>query len=431
MKLILWIKSHQRLLAFFTLMTIPVVFLFQNCSNAGFQGADSTSTDLSSELQSADTSGIPYFPYDVKIDHIAYNSCAYDNMPANLPGNFTLKAGAFTHGGAFLNQSFMDWAKTTIKPIYPAETVSDAQIKNFIADNRGLTNAVPQLAVRGRQSPQTLFPIGGSTTASPNVDYINLLGDLADDRWMTTLIGQFNTAPTLGVNFFPLAPGGTRHFQGQLNYNRSNAHRATLINNLANGYQLALTYKSVNGDLFAARAPSNADVSQAYGRGYNLGFSQGPSGHQAQRFGNWNVWSGAPINTLTSVAEVGDLNNPTNVNSTIWSCNPWDRFMVVQPEFRATYCPQEDYSITQDGGARALLEKVRRFLKPEDWEVNLALRCVVPVSQRATCYKQEQIDGSPVRVQYDASLPCFSPGNGQQTVELCPNYISICTRDQG
>ncbi len=431
MKLVRWFKSNQRLLAFFAVLSLPVVFLFKKFGKAGFEGMSSGSVDLNSELTDLadDSAGVP-FAYDMTLDQIAYNSCAYDNMPTNQPGMFTIKAGSFNYGGAKLRSDFVSWARSTIKPIYPAETVSDDQVKGFIASNRSLSNAIPQLAIRGRQAPQTLYPLGGSSTASAGVDYVNLLGDLADDRWLATLLAQFNLAPTSGVNFFPLAPGGSRLFEGQLHYNRTNAHRATLINHLSSSYQLALTYRSVSGDLFAARAPSGSDVSHAYGRGYNLKFSQGPSGYQAQSYGNWNVWSGAPINTLTGIDEVSDLRSPAVVNSTVWSCDPYDRFMIVQMEYRNEYCPQEDYSITQnDGNARILLARVRQFLKPEDWDVNLARRCVVP--KRATCYKPEQINGSQVRVQYDAALPCYSPGNGQNVVEICPQYVSICTRGQG
>lgn len=368
--------------------------------------------ELSSKAFADDSAGVPY-AYSIGLDQITYNSCAYDSMPTNQPGMFTLHAGSFSSGGARLRSEFVSWARSTIKPIYPAETVSDAQIKEFISKNRSVSGAVPQLAIRGRQAPQTLFPLGGTSTASINVDYVNLLGDLADDRWLSTLIQQFNAAPNLGVNYFPLAPGGSRIFEGKLNYNKSNAHRATLINNLASTYQLAVTYKSVNGDLFAARAPTGSDASQAYGQGYNLYFSQ-PSG----------AWSGSLVNVLSKVEET-NLENPSVVDSTSWNCDL--RFMIVQKEYASTQCPEEDFSVTQDAGWRFLLSRVRRSLKPEDWHVNLQRRCVVP--KNATCYKPEILNGSTVPVQYDATKPCFSPGNGQNVLEVCPQYISICYRN--
>ena len=426
MKFYRWSHGRQRLLAVLFVGTLPVLFFFQNCSQTGFESSSQSSEDFASRALADDSVGVP-FAYSVGLDQITYNSCAYDSMPANQPGMFTLHAGSFVKGGVKLRSEFLNWARSTIKPIYPAQTVSDAQIKEFISKNRSLSGAIPQMAVRGRQDPQSLFPLGGASTASVNVDYVNLVGDLADDRWLSTLFQQANMDSATGANYFPLAPGGSRVFEGQFVYNKSAAHRPTLINNLSAGFQLAVTYKSERGDLYAARAPSGSSPSQAYGQGYNLQFSQGPSGYQQQVFGSNSVWSGAPVNVLSKVEEVSDLNNPSVVNSTAWVCSPDFRFMIVQKEFAATHCPEENFSVTSNASNRVALAMVRRSLRPEDWHVNIQYRCAVP--KNATCYKPEQLSGQTVPVQYDASKPCFSPGNGQNVLEACPQYISICYRN--
>jgi hypothetical protein len=420
-------QGRLLLVAIGLLVSLPVVFFFQNCSQTGFEGNTQGSEEFASQALADDSVGVP-FAYSVGLDQITYNSCAYDSMPSNQPGMFTLHAGAFVKGGAKLRPEFLSWARSTIKPIYPAQTVSDAQVKEFISKNRSLSGAIPQLAIRGRQSPQTLFPLGKTSTASINVDYVNLLGDLADDRWLSTLIQQANLNSNLGVNYFPLAPGGSRIFEGRLFYNKAASDRSTLINNLSSSFQLTVTYKSEKGDLYAARAPSGSDPAQAYGQGYNLQFSQGPSAYQQTVFQGSNIWSGSLVNVLSKVEEVPDLRNPSVVNSTAWVCSSDYRFMIVQKEFASTHCPEEDFSITSNASNRSALAMVRRSLKPEDWHVNLQYRCVVP--KNATCYMPEQLSGQPIPVQYDASKPCFAPGNGQNALEVCPQYISICYRNQ-
>lgn len=427
MKYLGWFKSHHRWMWFFVIVALPVALFFQNCGKAGFDDALSSEDDISA--LGDDSAGIP-FAYDMVLDEIAYNSCANDQLVNNSPGMFTIKAAASTFGGVKLRTDFVNWAKQTLKPEYPNETVTDAQIKKFIGSNRSLSNAVPQLAIRGRQSPQTLFPLGGSSSATVGVDYVNLLGDLADDRWSNTLMNQFNVSPNLGVNFFPLAPGGARIFEGQLSYNKSEAHRNSLRLNLSQSYQLTNTYRAVSGDLFAARAPISASASQAYGRGYNLNFSQAVTYYQLQVFGNMNVWANAQASTLSAVSEVSDLNNPSFVNSNAWSCDISDRYIVVHKDHAAQYCPPENYNaVVNIPLGQQVHEKLRRVLKPEHWDVNVGLRCVVP--KTSNCYKPEAdpTTGVQVMVQYDAAQPCYVPGSNTVT-QVCPQYVSICTRRQ-
>lgn len=433
---------------------IGMTVSFQNCGKAGFDGQEA----YSSNLVNSDAADLK-FAFDATFDQITYNSC-FGPQTAGQSAFFTVMAGAYDGGGVKVTQEFLDHAKTSgfIKPVYPATTVTDEQIKLALAYSPANLEARPQMALRTRNKPQevrTPKDNAGNPVRAVEGDYVTMLGDLTDDRWMDPLIRPKlanGTAAPEGTPsvFFNLAPGGQRNLEGAITYNNNEGLAAGLRTDLSSAGMLALTFK-MRADLGlpeSARPVDTADLNKVYGRGYNLSFSQVVAPYTAL-FGTGGAHGWNPVNTLTAVSEI-DLKNPSKYSGT-WSCDPNRRYLVVRKSDQMQssalgrpYCPPDPYSYMINGipnkmsadQYRREYEIARRHLKTEYWDISIEYRCAVPKS--GECYTQDALNTG---IEYDQRSPCYqgtteaqamyynASGQYSPPVKRCAQYVSICNRN--
>ena len=440
---------HQTLrlaVAFFTICALALPF--QNCS----KGFNAGKTGLSSLGSGAANDPTP-FAFDMTFDQIAYNSC-FGTSTAGHQGYFTISAGSYAESGGVsssgvrLTSSYLNYVRTSgvVKPIYPAKTITDLQIKQHLISTASNDSARPQMAIRTRGNPQQVRTPNSDKPAE-GTNYFTLLGKLTDDRWMDPLV-KGNGAFT---NFFNLAPGAQRNLEATLTYNKDEGLAQGMRNDLRSSGMLALTYQvpSDVGDATAARAvvdtTTNQTTNNVFGKGYNLSFEIAVAPY-TRRYayaatGSTNASPNGlnPNNILTNVVE-SDLSRPGQASGT-WTCDESRRYMVVRPTEAATYCPLDPYSymiygIPSIGMSAATyrqeLEIARRSLKAEYWDVSIENRCAVP--KEGSCYQNEVINGQQTAIEYDQRQPCYQslpdiPYGTTLPLKRCAQYVSICVRD--
>lgn len=396
-----------------------LVVSFQNCGKAGFDsdlGSSSdgalTEADLSAKYGStmgAKVSSIP-FAFDSGFDTITYNSCA-DTHLRNNNAFFSIKAGAYSTGGIKLTNEFYSYADSNFKPVYPATSLTENQYKEYLADSPANSGAVANMAIRVKNSLTDVYTASGKLSLW--TDIVPLVAPLTDSLVMDSFAQKGVTA-----NYFPFSPE-SRVLEAAVNFNSSES--------LANEYRsvfmtagvLSLTYMVNNGELYQVRSPSSATpVKTAYGKGYSLTFTPAPVSGAAVN---------NPNNILAGIAEY-DLQSPTGGTKS-WKCDR--KYAVVRAQDASSLCPAQSYSdIAGNSTYRSELAIMRRHLRADQWDVNVAARCVVPKGG-VSCYKEESINGSPV-VEYDLTKECFRENGsyaGATPNSRCLHWVTVCTRD--
>lgn len=410
-----------------TSVSLILLVSFQNCGKAGFDGASETSLDFSSFSK---TDADP-FAFNAAFDQISYNSC-FGPASVGKPGFYSIKAGAYSSGGVSMSQAFKShvYNGETLKPIYPETTVTTEQVKNYLSKSGANTMAVPQLSLRTRSNVQQIRSPGGSVTEY--VDFVPMLSDLTDDRWMHPIVTGGSSISNL---FFNFAPEGARRLEASLSYNQTEAMAENMRNDLSSAGMLALTYRPRPdiAEPYAARAPSSAPVGVAYGRGYHLMFGRAQSVLTACATGNCAatnvaIYDLAPTNILTAVTEI-DLEKPTQAVAQ-WTCSQTRRYTVVRYADAATLCPPDPATYLTNSALRKEYEILRRHLSVQDWDVNMALRCVVP--KKGGCYDSQY---SNLNVAYNQQEFCFQNLETYRAMygssvpaKLCAQFVSICVK---
>lgn len=408
-----------------------LVFAFQNCGKAGFDSALEADANVASVSQ--DTSAP--FAFNATFDQITYNSCFGTGLSTNS-AFFTLKAGSYDGGGVNLTSNFMTYAKSKLKPQYPSTTVTVEQMKSYVGETVENNTATLQMALRTRGAPQQVRNPTGSNPAL-NVDYVNLMTDLTDDRIMEPIFRSQGGV----VNYFPLAATQTqRVMEAKLTYNSDEGVAYSLRNDLSNSGMLALTYTGPTGtSAFSARVPSSAtttnsagqsvtDSTVAYGRGYTLMFAADIA-PMTQLLYTTTVAPNSrnPNNILVGVQET-DLANPSVATGAVWTCAQARRYLIVKAA-DATYCPADSVDRMADANYRRELEIIRRHLPASQWNVSIDRRCVVPKS--GSCYNNAAGTAEEA-VEYDQTKECYQGLQGLANPAIakrCAQYISVCLRN--
>lgn len=401
---------------------------FQNCGKAGFDNQNITTvTDLTS------TSTVN-FAFDGGFDTVAYNSCASD-LAKGRSNFWTFKAGAYVSQGIWERDSFKDYAKNS-GDIKPDDTgvITNDQIKIFLSNSIDNMEARPQMAIRVRDDVQKVVAMGAEEAAESK-DYVNMLGDLTDDRWMDPLINKTGI-----TRFFDLAPSGQRVLEGQLSFNDNLATADTVRNAMVSRFMMTMTFaerQAVAEHLYQARTPDALNIAKAFGRGYLMNFNTGISPVTAAYAGTYNVAPHPmnPPNMLMQVSEV-DLTNPA-VTVKNWSCSQARIYTIMRStDFKpdATHplglCPKDTFDKFLDPAFRSEYEIVRRLLPDTDWEVSVTWRCAYPKPNKGECYKTEMDGGNVIIPQYDQRTACYNETNPDPSITRpCAQYVSICTRE--
>lgn len=400
--------------------SLTLVVSFQNCGKAGFDAQLDSSIDPSmsdaalvakyGESTAAKVQGIP-FAFNSAFDTITYNSCAESHLNANS-AFFSLKAGAYDTGGIKLKNAFFDYADQNFSAVYPETSLTENQYKEYLADSPVNNGAVPAMAVRVKNSLADIYTAGGAVTL--NKDVVPLVSSLTD----ALVMDAFATRGVM-ANYFPFSPE-QRILEGALNFNSDESLAEEFRNILMSSGVLALTYMVNNSEVNAVRSPSSSSTSlkSAYGKGYSLTFGPFPLAGAAVN---------NPNHVLSQVAET-DLAEP-GVGAKTWSCN--HVYPIVRAQDAPTVCPAQSYNEIHGNPAyRAELALMRRHLRADQWDINVAKGCVVPRGS-VSCYKEESVNNSPV-VQYDLTKECFRPnGNfsGPIPDSRCLHFVTVCTRN--
>lgn len=401
-----------------------LIFAFQNCGKAGFDSALESDTAASAALGS-DT-GAP-FAFNATFDQITYNSCFGVGLASN-PAFFTLKAGAYDGGGVNLKSEFITYLQKKLKPQYPATTVTVEQMKSYVGETVENNLATLQMALRTRGAPQQVRNPTGSSPAL-NVDYVNLMTDLTDDRIMEPVFRGQGAV----VNYFPLAAVQTqRVMEAKITYNGDEGVAYSLRNDLSNSGMLALTYTGPTGtSAFAARIPaSSADATVAYGRGYTLMFAAdiAPLTQAIHQSTTVAPNSKNPNNMLVGIQET-DLMTPSTSSGAVWTCAQGRRYAIVKSSDASVYCPADSVDRMGDANYRRELEIIRRHLPASQWDVSIDRRCVVPKS--GSCYNNAGGTAEEA-VEYDQANECYQGLQGLANPAIakrCAQYVSICLRN--
>ena len=291
-----------------------LVFAFQNCGKAGF---DNAIDETSAGTVDAKSAAAP-FAYDATFDQITYNSCASSGA-ANKPGFFTIKAGSYGVGGVSVRPAFVNYAKSQLKPAYPATDITVEQLKQFVVGTPENAEATMQMSIRTRGAPNQVLTVSGSAP-TPGYDFVNVLMDLTDDRVMDPIFRAAGAA----VNYYPLAmTASQRVMEAGISYNKDIGMAYSVRNELINNRMLSLTYSGFRtAAAYAARMPAGVtDGSVAYGRGYFFNFAADiapytilASGNAAAQPDTYN-----PNNTLVGIQEV-NLETPAATSGAVWTC---------------------------------------------------------------------------------------------------------------
>ncbi|WP_413289350.1 hypothetical protein [Bdellovibrio sp. HCB337] len=413
-----------------------LIFAFQNCGKAGF---DDALAEDNVDMASKDTAAP--FAFDSTFDQITYNSCFGAGLTSN-PAYFTLKAGAYDNGGVKLTQNFITYANSSLKPQYPATTVTVEQMKAYVGETQENASPTLQMALRTRGSPQQIRNPSGSTPAL-GVDYMNLMTDLTDDRIMEPIFRGLGGV----VNYFPLALNQSqRVMEAKLTYNGNEGLAYSLRNDLSNNGMLSLTYTAAGTSPFAARLPASAtstnsagqtvtNTTIAYGRGYNLAFAAdiAPATQRIANNAAVQPNSRNPNNILVGVNEI-NLENPSVASGGVWSCAQGRRYLIVRADDAANtaspgYCPAESVDRMGDANYRRELEIIRRHLPPEQWHVNVDRRCVYP--KAGSCYKNTS-GTTDEPVEYNQANECYQGIQGLANPAItnrCAQYVTVCLRN--
>lgn len=419
-----WLGGFNLGIMVYVAMVLCSLLVFQNCSEP-IEFSEEDQATLSDELP---------FAYDLKLDTFAYMSCgnlfstSFDNRAM-----FNFRMGAYEPtSGIKLSEEYMDRTAN-----YTPEARAEALFRSPTN-----TGAIVQMGIRNiRQNLQEHFQQErGTTTFGADIDNF--------------LLGAPLSAPGIGqalskleeeqrINYFKGTPGlEGRLIEASLRQYEYDALRVAtrgFFNNLG----LTVTYTVEENSLsFFARGPDLNNITRrVYGYKYEPTFN-GPK----KKFGSASEvgYTGTYADTGNvvqdrTVVELREVNLDTN-ESSVWSCPPDLRLVVINPEDMAPGGPRPclrnaDTATVDDPSSlnardRKRLEVIRRVLRVEDYYVNLAQNCVIPKDSRNSCYPNEAEDNITVTINYGTgagSANCQDdPSAGTYS---CANYVSICTRD--
>lgn len=402
-----WIKVRKFEVAivkralFWCGLAIFLMFGFQNCADP-LDIADTDSLSYNSQLP---------FAFDTEIDTLAYMSCSGLESDFDPRAFFTFKAGAYGIGSGI-----------RLTPEYQAAT------KNFTAGQRAdslnesekNTGASLQFAVRQRNDIQAV--LASSQTLQENRDFANILAPLDSPLIAERLV---SLGESERISYFSGISGLTgRMVEAAVRFLDSEVSAASLRDNLRDAGLLALTY---TGDLQAggviARSPDPNDRKRGFGKGYQVDFSMG-LGNSFNSVTPHPIFTRGIHRVINSVQEVDLLRrSPAEGNLRPWDCPTENKFLIARSEdvdAAKVRCSRVIDPLTPSDKDRATLQAIRRVLRPEDWWVDLANRCVIPKQSNGNCYGRSTTQ-TPINIKYDG-------GDCTATGLSCPHYVSVCIR---
>ncbi|MCX7978417.1 MAG: hypothetical protein N2578_05380 [Bdellovibrionaceae bacterium] len=415
--------------------TAVVVFSFQNCGRGGLEAGDGDGLLSSVESGALQGKTNAPFAFEATYDQITYSSCT-SPKGYGRSAYFTLKAGAYSTGGVRLRTEFINAAKALI-PRHPSPTVTDEQIKEYLAYSKKNSGIVLQSAIRGVRNFDG-YMLTSNATPRSGVDFFNLLYDLSDDRYMHPLVQSYmpllssNNPLANFTNYFPHGVQDLRNIETVVAYNKTTSHGQNLRNSFVDadhyGEKLALTLTfNQGGSNHRVFRDSDGKV---HGKQYELSFSNSAyPNYTHPTLGLINT--GHPTRHNATLAAVTERDIATG-STRAWNCDANRRFIVIRKsdwDANKSLCPAMTYNEVLANQTEIAI--ARRHLPAGEWHINVVNKCVVPLAV-GDCY---EVPDNRFRVEYDTTKQCFHPFmtlfGGPATftgAEICAEFISICLR---
>lgn len=414
-------------IALVSALSLSPLLLYQNCGNEQVGSLYSKSTSEN-------------FPYELKIDQLAYMSCAEQNG-VNNDANvfFSFRAGAYgDNSGIRLTETFNTDNK---------KTDNQSKMDILANDDMSLQTRI-QFALRQQSSLSSMYITGGTKDGVEGADYDFSLGTIGTTEMSASLV----TLPQQSwMNYW--AAGGITNdsqFEGTLVFNDGEKLAQSVRNFLttgggilAVGFADAQTPTTLRNPYYfpitdPKKQPRVIPTNKAYGVGLKLTFAQPNS----LLFG----YNGAPYVSLPKrvLRGVAETNLETSVSGGQWSCPQSLQLMIVYPEdvgLSGVNCTIQDDPATLS----AELQLVRKSLPVSDWYVDLANQCIVPKRYvEGSCYGIDNRTKHTNDIEYNSTQECSADvqvdkigadGNFMRDAngaiirtKVCPHFVSICSR---
>ncbi len=374
--------------------------VYQNCSES-IPMAKKVSA--SSELPGL--SG-PAFPFELKVDHVAYMTCI--GLPQNFDRGtfFTFKVGAYnSNSGVTLSSQWVSEANQ--------KRMSEIEAINSLEAEQLSQGATVQFAVRNKAN--LVYDYVHMTDGNNLTDSVPIVwGPLSNYSLAQSLV-RLNVLAGEHLNRWQGVP-----FEAAVHFNSLSASNEAEVRTHANdrtGY-LSLTFSSLKTSLAeAARSPaefvdtsSDSSLKGVFGSGLGLSFQapEGSIGSSASR-------------VMSSVSEFNLLSKPAKATGHGWICPTANQFKIVpRALWQAAGCadPASDLSPRSPQAAAALIA-AENILGPNgsQWFIDTNNHCVIQnYDQAGTCYPNSGL------IQWNQALAC-----GGNTGVQCAHWLSICT----
>jgi hypothetical protein len=404
-------------IAVLTVLCLSMLIVFQNC------GSDLPTNYFSSQGGSNDL-------YTMKVDQLAYMSCAEQQDVANEQGMFfTFRAGAYGDtAGLSLSSSFLEKYKYK----------KNREVLSILEQDTIIGGSQIQFSVRKQSNLAQMFISNGSSDGVDGLDYDFTFGILGSEELSASLLTT-NSTRSGWLNYW--SPAGVNYdayFQGTMTFNNSESDANAVRNAMtAGGYVLTTAFGDTTNaanirfpdytvDDDTTNDDSEVPSNVAFGVGLKLGFKQ-PTPL------NWNYagtpYISMPKRVLASVSEY-DLSSPSRSKGT-WTCPTNLQFRVIYPT-DATLADNTGVGTPLCGVAEdpaspsADLLRVRNSLPSQDWYVDMAKKCIVP--RRAavgSCYGIDAGTKDTRRVNYKVTTAC-NPDIVNASADVCAHFVSIC-----
>ncbi len=387
-----------------------LVLFFQNCGiqqNTGLLGGKESLSSVADKI----VLDAP-FAYDLVVDTISYNSCVGENL--NTAGVHGLKLGAnegFTdslgngsvNAGLKLNSEFLKYVGEKVKPSYPSNIVTPAQIQNLLVNSNSNKDAYLQFAVRKAADlsvAHDLIQPNGPVVFSLPRDGVVVTNPLFQDPILTNLTKnvRFDAQGVVlaeGPRVYNLqadstpAPiqagfGYSNYADESFNKNQPNSSEnlgigerySEVVRNkfnlgTAEKYILAITYgplsltgsetTGIDNGLNSPKRKDEKDKTKAYGRAFALQFGQPVSPAAAG-------WKNTGLKNVTE----SNLIDAAPVSGSSWACRSyvimqqttWNGQQLSKPS-----CSVLSSADLSDSIIRNQVKNLRRHYTEDAWDI--------------------------------------------------------------
>lgn len=433
---------------FILFSVFAVLGFFQNCTPAVPFGT----TDYYQSLVNSST-----FPYETKVDQLAYMSCSEQEDIPNDGTFFTFRMGAFRSGGIRITQNYRS----------NVNRVRNTDVPTALTQAQASAQTQLQMAIRTLDNLQLMYVDQDNGQDGVNgSDYNNFFPNMGDEDLNNILWYMEPTTDYLRT-YAPAQFVSDYRFEGELKFMKSQIMENDLRTFFSGRGLITLTW-AMPGEVTPLGQGSLLDLQALESQGQSgnvvgtdsggvtgssvasdnnsvhsastdlskdvFGVAVQPRFEQPLFLGVGNPGVDMPPRVLSSVNDVTIDSRQTGQLQRPWVCPDQMKFMIVLPE-DATY--QDDSSNTivrcamnpDPVNPSQELKIIRQSLYAEDFYVDMARHCVVPKPDHTiagSCYGKDSNTQNTYLINYET---WSTEGCGfNNDLGLCPHFASVCYR---